>query len=106
MLIDASIVGAAAVTLATSYAFGDVFGLDLHEIEAELTLAGVNPAMEGLRGLAEQSLRAAHELAEQRGRTVAAALPGPVVRGRGDLVRRLAGGIALFFLAFHINIAD
>ena len=27
MLLDASIVGAAAVTLATSYAFGDVFGL-------------------------------------------------------------------------------
>ena len=27
MLLDASIIGAAAVTLATSYAFGDVFGL-------------------------------------------------------------------------------
>ncbi|KDE96706.1 hypothetical protein Y900_030710 [Mycolicibacterium aromaticivorans JS19b1 = JCM 16368] len=27
VLLDASIVGAAAVTLATSYAFGDVFGL-------------------------------------------------------------------------------
>ena len=27
VLLDASIIGAAAVTLATSYAFGDVFGL-------------------------------------------------------------------------------
>ena len=27
MLLDASIIGASAVTLSTSYAFGDVFGL-------------------------------------------------------------------------------
>ncbi len=28
MLLDASIIGAAAVTLSTSYAFGDVFNLE------------------------------------------------------------------------------
>jgi FMN-dependent NADH-azoreductase len=51
---------------------GDVFALDLHLVEAELTLAKVNPAMEELRGLAEQSLRDAHATAENHGRTIAA----------------------------------
>ncbi|MGC9670349.1 FMN-dependent NADH-azoreductase [Planosporangium sp. 12N6] len=50
----------------------DVFGLDLNVVVTELTLAGVNPAMEGLRGLAEQSLREAHETAREHGRTLAA----------------------------------
>src|SRR5262245_55513788 len=40
--------------------FEDVFGLDLHISEAELTLADVTPAMEALRGLAAESLRNAH----------------------------------------------
>jgi FMN-dependent NADH-azoreductase len=49
----------------------DVFGLDLHLVEAELTLAGVNPAMEALRGLADQSRRDAHVAAGEHGRTIA-----------------------------------
>jgi FMN-dependent NADH-azoreductase len=48
-----------------------VFGLDLHVAEAELTLAGVNPAMAALRGLADQSLRDAHETARAHGRAIA-----------------------------------
>ncbi|MFI5841887.1 FMN-dependent NADH-azoreductase [Catenuloplanes sp. NPDC051500] len=52
--------------------FGDILGLDLHVAEAELTLAGVNPAMEALRGLAEKSLADAHVTAESHGRTIAA----------------------------------
>ncbi|NJC69172.1 flavodoxin family protein [Planosporangium thailandense] len=51
--------------------FADVLGLDLQVAEAELTLAGVNPAMAELRGLAEQSLRDAHEAAREHGRTIA-----------------------------------
>jgi FMN-dependent NADH-azoreductase len=50
---------------------GDVFALDLHLVEAELTLAPVNPAMEELRGLAEQSLRDAHVTADSHGRAIA-----------------------------------
>jgi FMN-dependent NADH-azoreductase len=49
----------------------DVFGLDLHVAEAELTLASVNPAMEALRGLADQSLQNAHVTAHAHGRTIA-----------------------------------
>jgi FMN-dependent NADH-azoreductase len=49
----------------------DVFGLDLHLVEAELTLAGVNPALDAFRGLAEQSRRDADVAAEEHGRTVA-----------------------------------
>jgi FMN-dependent NADH-azoreductase len=49
----------------------DVFGLDLSVVVAELTLAGVNPAMAGLRDQAEQSLRDAHAAARAHGRTVA-----------------------------------
>jgi len=51
--------------------FEDVFGLDLHVAEAELTLADVNPAMEALRGLAADSLRNAHVTAEAHGKRVA-----------------------------------
>jgi FMN-dependent NADH-azoreductase len=51
--------------------FADVFGLDLHVAEAELTLAGINPAMAALRDLAEQSLHDAHATAEAHGRTIA-----------------------------------
>ncbi|MEV1289829.1 NAD(P)H-dependent oxidoreductase [Micromonospora sp. NPDC049679] len=50
--------------------FADVLGLDLHVTEAELTLAGVNPAMAELRGLAEQSLNEAHSTAESHGRAI------------------------------------
>jgi FMN-dependent NADH-azoreductase len=49
----------------------DVFGLDLHLVEAELTLAEVNPAMEALRPLAAQSLREAHDLARVEGAALA-----------------------------------
>jgi FMN-dependent NADH-azoreductase len=49
----------------------DVFGLDLHVAEAELTLAGVNPALKALRGLADQSLRDAHATARAHGRAIA-----------------------------------
>jgi FMN-dependent NADH-azoreductase len=49
----------------------DVAGLDLEIIEAELTLADVNPAMADLRDLAADSRRAAHADAEQHGRRVA-----------------------------------
>lgn len=52
--------------------FGDILGLDVHLAEAELTLAGVNPAMEALRGLADKSLADAHTTAESHGRTIAA----------------------------------
>jgi FMN-dependent NADH-azoreductase len=51
--------------------FADVLGLDLSVAEAELTLAGVNPAMAELRPLAEQSLRDAHATAKSHGRTIA-----------------------------------
>ncbi|WP_238014240.1 NAD(P)H-dependent oxidoreductase [Dactylosporangium sp. AC04546] len=49
----------------------DVYGLDLHVAEAELTLADVNPAMAPLRGLAAESLRAGHESAAAHGQRVA-----------------------------------
>jgi FMN-dependent NADH-azoreductase len=49
----------------------DVFGLELHLVEAELTLAGVNPAMEALRELAEQSRRGAHVNAATHGYAIA-----------------------------------
>lgn len=55
----------------------DVWGLDLEVVEAELTLADVTPAMEGLRGLAREKLDAAHDAARSaaggvRGRLVSA----------------------------------
>jgi len=49
----------------------DVFAFDLHVAEAELTLARINPAMAGLRDLADQSLRHAHATGEAHGRTLA-----------------------------------
>jgi FMN-dependent NADH-azoreductase len=51
--------------------FADVFGLDLLVVETELTLAGVNPAMEALRGLADKSLRDARTTAAAHGRAIA-----------------------------------
>jgi FMN-dependent NADH-azoreductase len=51
--------------------FADVLTLDLYVVEAELTLAGVNPAMEALRGLAAESLRNAHATGEAHGRRIA-----------------------------------
>ena len=50
---------------------GEVFGLDLHIAEAELTLADVTPAMAPLRGLAAESLKAGHEKAAEHGVRVA-----------------------------------
>jgi FMN-dependent NADH-azoreductase len=50
---------------------GEVFGLDLHIAEAELTLADVTPAMAPLRGLAAESLKAGHERAAEHGQRVA-----------------------------------
>jgi len=46
----------------------DVLGLDLQVVEAELTLADVNPAMAELRPLAAASLAGALDRAEQLGR--------------------------------------
>ena len=40
--------------------FGDVWGMDVHVVAAELTLADVVPAMEALRGIAAESRAAAH----------------------------------------------
>ncbi|HEX2807477.1 MAG TPA: hypothetical protein VHN80_15030, partial [Kineosporiaceae bacterium] len=48
----------------------DVLGLDLHLVETELTLAGLNPAMEALRPLAAKSLADAHDLARVKGATL------------------------------------
>ncbi|GAA2637343.1 NAD(P)H-dependent oxidoreductase [Dactylosporangium fulvum] len=50
---------------------GEVFGLDLHVAEAELTLADVTPAMAPLRGLAAESLRNGHANAAAHGQRVA-----------------------------------
>jgi FMN-dependent NADH-azoreductase len=50
--------------------FGDVMGLDLHISEVELTLADVNPAMESLRPLAAELLKAGHESADKHGQLV------------------------------------
>jgi len=52
---------------ATSYLqriFGDVWGMDVHLVEAELTLADVVPAMEALRPLAAQPRAHAHDTAK------------------------------------------
>jgi FMN-dependent NADH-azoreductase len=50
----------------------DVWGADLILIERELTLAGVNPAMEQFIEAAELMKKAAHEAAQHAARTVAA----------------------------------
>ncbi|MCF1594541.1 FMN-dependent NADH-azoreductase [Streptomyces muensis] len=49
----------------------DVFGLDLHIAEAELTHAFWDPKMESLRGLAEESMKTGHEQAAEHGVRVA-----------------------------------
>jgi FMN-dependent NADH-azoreductase len=49
----------------------DVFGLDLHIAEAELTHAFWNPEMASLRGLAEESMKTGHEQAAEHGLRVA-----------------------------------
>jgi FMN-dependent NADH-azoreductase len=54
--------------------FRDVWGMDVHLTEAELTLAPVVPAMEPLRGLAERSLSDAHDTADRHGRVLADAV--------------------------------
>jgi FMN-dependent NADH-azoreductase len=46
---------------------GDVLGLELEVVEAELTLAPVTPSMSGLRDLAAASLAAAHRSARTGG---------------------------------------
>ncbi|MBN9102010.1 MAG: NAD(P)H-dependent oxidoreductase [Pseudonocardia sp.] len=48
--------------------FRDVFGADVTLVEAELTLADVNPAMADLRDLAATNLANAHEKAAETGR--------------------------------------
>ncbi|PRZ41148.1 FMN-dependent NADH-azoreductase [Antricoccus suffuscus] len=48
----------------------DVWGLDLDVIEAELTLADVNPAMADLRDLAKRQLEEAHDAARETARSV------------------------------------
>ena len=50
----------------------DVWGADLTLIERELTLAGVNPAMDPFIEAAELLKKAAHEAASHAGRTIAA----------------------------------
>ncbi|PZG41892.1 ACP phosphodiesterase [Spongiactinospora gelatinilytica] len=50
----------------------DVFGLNLQVSEAELTLAEVNPALAPFRGLAAESLEAAHRSARRHGDFLAA----------------------------------
>jgi FMN-dependent NADH-azoreductase len=48
----------------------DVWGLDLDDIETELTLAEVTPQMAELRDLAREQLAESHETARQSGRSV------------------------------------
>jgi FMN-dependent NADH-azoreductase len=48
--------------------FADVYGLDLRVVEAELTLADVNPALAGLRDVAARSRADAHTAAAGYGR--------------------------------------
>lgn len=50
---------------------GEIFGLDVHVAEAELTHAFWNPEMASLRGLAEESLKLGHEHAAEHGLRVA-----------------------------------
>jgi len=52
---------------------GDVWGAELTLIERELTLAGVNPAMDPFLEAAELMKKAAHEAAWRAGRDAAAA---------------------------------
>ena len=52
----------------------DVWKLDLMVVESEFTLAGVNPAFEPFRDLAEQIRTAAERTAHEHGRRLAGAL--------------------------------
>jgi FMN-dependent NADH-azoreductase len=51
--------------------FGDVFGMEIREAVAELTLAGFAPGMESLVDAAQQSKETAHATAEEHGADVA-----------------------------------
>ncbi|RKR87818.1 FMN-dependent NADH-azoreductase [Micromonospora pisi] len=51
--------------------FGDLFGMELHVSEIELTMAESNPAMAELRGQARQQLEAGHVSAEKHGELLA-----------------------------------
>ena len=51
--------------------FAEVWGADVTVVSAELTLAAVNPAMNDLIPLAEESKARAHVHAEQGGRSYA-----------------------------------
>jgi FMN-dependent NADH-azoreductase len=51
--------------------FGDLFGLELHVSEVELTLAELTPAMADLRDQARQNLEAGHAAAEKHGALLA-----------------------------------
>jgi FMN-dependent NADH-azoreductase len=52
----------------------DVWKLDLKVVESELTLAGVNPALDQFKGLAVQIRTAAEQTAREHGRSLAGAL--------------------------------
>jgi FMN-dependent NADH-azoreductase len=54
----------------------DVWGAELTLIERELTLAGVNPAMDPFLEAAELMKKAAHEAASHAGRTAASGMRG------------------------------
>jgi len=53
---------------------GDNFGMELHSVVADLTLASVTPAMAHLVDAAEQSLATAHEQAARHGADLAVAV--------------------------------
>ncbi|SDD38903.1 FMN-dependent NADH-azoreductase [Glycomyces harbinensis] len=50
---------------------GDLWGADLTVVKRELTLAGTNPAMESLRGLAAEQHQQALAAAKEAGRAIA-----------------------------------
>ena len=52
----------------------DVWGADLTVVERELTLVGVNPAMDGLKDLAARAKTIAEDEARAAGRALAARL--------------------------------
>jgi FMN-dependent NADH-azoreductase len=51
---------------------GEVFGMDVKTVEADLTLADLNPALADLRGTAQEIRERAHELAKEHGKTLSA----------------------------------
>ena len=55
-------------------ALRDVWGLDLEVVQRDLTLAGVNPAMDELKPLADERRVAAEQLATAAGERLAATL--------------------------------